>query len=290
MLLLSQGTVRAASYPAATEELAHLLVSRQVVSESVLQRVLSARHKADQPLAQALAVEAPIDQQAICKLAHQAIHNLQTRLDHWQVGCYSFTAMTATDLDRAAHQADLAAPTEDTGKQLADTVELHHELGRTISQANPESLSEAEIVRAVNPLSSMIECGMVIGVNSDSYRIVASFNQHQLRLCRTDVLRISNHELGKWLKAPESCSQKEATAPANGNHFDLHGTLPSSAIAAIPLTIFGRVRAVVCTALDGHDNRSSRASLEVAMARAGFELELSLLRRHGRTNRSVKRR
>jgi hypothetical protein len=287
MLLLSRGVVKAASYPAATEELAHLLVSRQVVNESTLQRALRVSQKAEQPLAQILAVEAPVDQWAISKLARQAIHRLQSRLDDWQVGCYSFTAMIAADLDQATHQADLAAPAEDAGKQRSSPIELHRELGRTIDQADPESLSESEIVRAVNPLCKSIECGMVIGVNRDSYRIVASFNQHKLRLCRADVLSISNHELGKWLKAAESSTRPEAAAPANGNHFELLEASPDNAIAALPLTIFGRVRAVVCTTLDDHDIGSSRARLEVAMTRAGFELELSLLRRHGSSDQSV---
>jgi hypothetical protein len=285
VLLLSRGLIRAASYPAATEELSHLLVSRQVVSESTLQRALATSQRTRQPLPRALAGEARVDQKAISRLAHQAVHHLQSRLDGWQVGCYSFVAMTAADLDRAAHQADLATPEELACTQLTSATELRRELDHTIGQVEPEKLSESEIIGVVSPLANMIDCGMVIGVNRDSYRIVASFNQHQLKPCRADVLRISNHELGKWLKtAKNGSSRPPARAPVNGSHLDLLGASASSTIAALPLTIFGRVRAVVCTTLDAHDSESARADLEVAMARAGFELELSLLHRHSRTN------
>jgi hypothetical protein len=279
-LLLSQGALRATSYPAATEELAHLLVSRQIIRESVLQGLLhreqgllnrdqdqkQSRGEPVLPFTHMLQRAAGIDDQRINDVISYLVEQAMSRFMCWTAGCFSFQTLSLIELDDALGQADLRA------HELPDLPSAHSVEQLANKMPGTRLVSSELILRVVGHLAPLFEQGLLVIKEGEDLRAPAGIENHR-------VIPEPSQQLASCLPVWERHIVPLFTGSSH-RCAELPGRLYGKPIAAAPLVVLGQVQAVICFPSAPRATPAAPSSLTMGLLSAvALSLELHLLQR-----------
>jgi hypothetical protein len=267
VLLLAQGVVRAISYPTATEELAHLLVSRQIIRESVLQALL-ARDQATLGLsfAHALQRAAGVDDQRITEVISDLVRQAMSRFSYWTAGCFSFQPLPVATLEAALGQADLCAP------ELPKLPSAHAVEQLAGTMPDTRIVSTELILRAAGYLATLVGQGLLVIMDGKELRVLGHIKNRRVT---TEPSQQITSCLSAWEK-------HLGTLLSGSSHrsVELPGRLDGKPVIAAPLIVLGRVQTVFCfTSEEPADGASPRLLVARALTSVALSLELHLLQR-----------